>query len=96
MDRASTAVTDPVAAFDAIIAEAVARRNSPAGLYDRLHGLLASTRVAAMGDQQILAQSRKFVSGDYRASVERRYEARRLACKSLRRRIDRLVKRGEV
>lgn len=105
MDRASTqaaatdgafrqALTGDFAGFDAIIAEAVACRNSPAGLWGRLHDKLAALRVAAMGDAEILAQSTKYVSGDYRASVERRYEARRAACKCLRRRIDRLVKRG--
>lgn len=71
-----------------------ARRAAPDMLGERLHRLEASYIARIQWDRQELAQSRKYVGGDYRASVERRYEANRTAAKCLRRRINRLVRKG--
>lgn len=94
MDRASQAVTDPGAAMDAVRFAERERRNSPAFLFDRLNDLHAYHAAAAMVQQQILAQSHKFVSGEYRADCKRRLERHATACKSVRRRMEQLTKRG--
>ena len=107
MDRLSTeaaatdgafrqALTGDFTGFDRMVAEAVALRNSPAGLWDRLHDKLASLHANLDVDRQILAQRTAYVSGEYRESVRRRYELRRAAHKCLRRRIDRLVRKGKL